>query len=167
MLLQCLLLPWLLPLPGNQKPRYQLYKRNVLHWGNLPLCAHIVLKGPTRKIQDFQISFSQAIFVPWIKNRMIHAIYIHIQILILGKIIICSYLFSLWSWGGWGLGAFLRWWPPSAMWAGGWVLYSIYVWVIPSFQIWDYVRHVERVSCVITNCSKHQWAIPSLFSIAL
>ena len=27
--------------------------------------------------------------------------------------------------------------------------------------------YVEHISCVITNCGQHQWAIPSLFSIAL
>ena len=26
------------------------------------------------------------------------------------------------------------------------------VWIIPSFPIWDYVLHVEHISCVITNC---------------
>ena len=26
------------------------------------------------------------------------------------------------------------------------------VWIIQSFQIWDYVVYVEHVSCVITNC---------------
>ena len=26
------------------------------------------------------------------------------------------------------------------------------VWIIPSFRIWDYVLHVEHISCVITNC---------------
>ena len=30
------------------------------------------------------------------------------------------------------------------------------VWIIPSFRIWDYVLHVEHVSCVITNCGQHQ-----------
>ena len=40
------------------------------------------------------------------------------------------------------------------------------VWIIPSFRIWDYVLHVEQVSCVITNCGQHQWVIPFL-SIAL
>ena len=40
------------------------------------------------------------------------------------------------------------------------------VWIIPSFRIWGYMLHVERVSCVIRNCGQHQWAIPSLFSIA-
>ena len=34
-------------------------------------------------------------------------------------------------------------------------------WIIPSFQIWGYVLHVEHVSCVITNCCQHQWVIPS------
>ena len=29
-----------------------------------------------------------------------------------------SYIYSSVSDSGWGLGAFLRWWPPSAMWAG-------------------------------------------------
>ena len=41
------------------------------------------------------------------------------------------------------------------------------VWIIPSFRIWGYVLHVEHISCVITNCGQLQWAIPSLFSIAL
>ena len=41
------------------------------------------------------------------------------------------------------------------------------VWIIPSFRIWDYVLHVEHVSCVITNCGQHQWVIHSLLSIAL
>ena len=41
------------------------------------------------------------------------------------------------------------------------------VWIIPSFRIWGYVLHVEHISCVIMNCGQHQWAIPSLFSIAL
>ena len=40
-------------------------------------------------------------------------------------------------------------------------------WIIPSFRIWGYVLHVEHISCVITNCGQHQWAIPSLFSKAL
>ena len=41
------------------------------------------------------------------------------------------------------------------------------VWIIPSFRIWCYGLHVEHISCVITNCGQHQWAIPSLISIAL
>ena len=41
------------------------------------------------------------------------------------------------------------------------------VWIILSFRIWGYVLHVEHISCVITNCGQLQWAIPSLFSIAL
>ena len=41
------------------------------------------------------------------------------------------------------------------------------VWIIPSFRIWDYVLHVEYVSCVIMNCDQHQWVIPSPLSIAL
>ena len=66
------------------------------------------------------------------------------------------------------LGDFLRWWPPSAMKAGP----SIYlcagdVWIIPSFRFWDYVLHVERISCVITNCGHHQWVISSPLSMAL
>ena len=40
-------------------------------------------------------------------------------------------------------------------------------WIIPSFQIWGYVLYVEHISCVIMNCGQHQWAILSLFSIAL
>ena len=41
------------------------------------------------------------------------------------------------------------------------------VWIIPSFQIWGYVLHVEHISCVITNCGQHQWVIPSWDSIVL
>ena len=41
------------------------------------------------------------------------------------------------------------------------------VWVIPSFRIWDYVLHVEHISCVITNCGQHQWVVPSPLSLAL
>ena len=41
------------------------------------------------------------------------------------------------------------------------------VWIIPSFRNWGYVLHVEHISCVITNYGQLQWAIPSLFSIAL
>ena len=69
-----------------------------------------------------------------------------------------------------GVGAFLRWWPPSTTWAGP----LIYLWpppgddwIIPSFRIWDYVLHVEHISCVITNCGQHQWVIPSPLSIGL
>ena len=36
------------------------------------------------------------------------------------------------------------------------------VWIIPSFRIWDYVLHVEHISCVIMNCGQHERAIPSL-----
>ena len=39
--------------------------------------------------------------------------------------------------------------------------------IIPSFWIWGYVLHVEHISCVDTKCDQPQWAIPSLFSIAL
>ena len=35
-------------------------------------------------------------------------------------------------------------------------------WIIPSFQIWDYVLNVEHISGVYTNCGQHQWAILSL-----
>ena len=41
------------------------------------------------------------------------------------------------------------------------------VWIIPSFRIWDYVLYVEHISCVTTNCGQHQWAVPSLFWIAV
>ena len=41
------------------------------------------------------------------------------------------------------------------------------VWITPSIWIWVYVLYVEHISCVIMNCGQHQWAIPSLFSIAL
>ena len=67
----------------------------------------------------------------------------------------------------WGLGDFLMWWPPSTMWADP----LIYlwpstgdVWIIPPLWIWDYVLHV---SCVITNCGQHQWAIPSPLNSSL
>ena len=41
------------------------------------------------------------------------------------------------------------------------------IWLIPSFRILGYVLYVEHMSCIITNCSHHQWPIPSLFSIGL
>ena len=40
-------------------------------------------------------------------------------------------------------------------------------WIIPSFRIWDYMLHVEHISCVIMNCGQHQWVIPSPLPIAL
>ena len=66
------------------------------------------------------------------------------------------------------LGASLRWWPPSILWAGPLIFFMATigaVWIIPSFRIWSYVLYVEHISCVITNCGQHQWAISSLFSI--
>ena len=40
--------------------------------------------------------------------------------------------------------------------------------IIPSFRICNfYVLHVEHISCVITNCGRHQWVIPSPLLIAL
>ena len=73
--------------------------------------------------------------------------------------------------GGWELQAFLRWWPPSAMWVGGslnlFMATTGGVWMISSFQIWDYVLHVEHFSCVITDCGQHQWVIPSLLNSSL
>ena len=39
--------------------------------------------------------------------------------------------------------------------------------IIPSIRIWGYVLHVERVSCVMTNCGQHHWVIPSRFLITL
>ena len=58
---------------------------------------------------------------------------------------------------GWGSRAFLRWWPPSAIWGGPLIFMATTgdVWIIPSFQIWGNVLHVEHVSCVITNCGQH------------
>ena len=32
---------------------------------------------------------------------------------------------------------------------------------------WGYLLHVEHMSCVITNCVRHQWVIPSFFSMSL
>ena len=59
---------------------------------------------------------------------------------------------------------------PSTMWAGRfiylWPPPGLF-WIIPYFRIWDYVLHVEHVSCVITNCGQHPWVIPSPLSIAL
>ena len=69
-----------------------------------------------------------------------------------------------------GLEAFLRWCPPSTMWADPFNLFMAaigVVWIIPSFWIWGNVLHVEHIWCVITNRGQHQWAIPSLFSMAL
>ena len=39
---------------------------------------------------------------------------------------------------GWGLGALLRWWPPSTMWVGHLIFFTATtgdVWIIPSFRI--------------------------------
>ena len=33
--------------------------------------------------------------------------------------------------------------------------------------IWDYVLHIEHVSCVITNCGQHQRVTPSPLSITI
>ena len=41
------------------------------------------------------------------------------------------------------------------------------VWITSSFRIWDYVLHVEHLSCVITNCGQHQWVIPSPLNSSL
>ena len=60
---------------------------------------------------------------------------------------------------GWGVGDFLRWWPPSTMWAGPLIFFMATigdVWIIPSFRIWGYVLYVQHISCVITNCGQHQ-----------
>ena len=45
-----------------------------------------------------------------------------------------------------------------------------YVRIILSFRIWDYVLHVEHISCVITYCDQHRWAfsfLNSSFGLAL
>ena len=36
--------------------------------------------------------------------------------------------------------------------------------ITTSFRIWDHVLHVVHISCLIPNCSQHQWVIPSLNS---
>ena len=41
------------------------------------------------------------------------------------------------------------------------------VWITSSFRIWDYVLHVEHVSCVIKNCGQHHWVIPSPLNSSL
>ena len=69
-----------------------------------------------------------------------------------------------------GDGGFLRWWPPSTNVGGSFNLFMATtgdVWIIPCFRIWNYVLHVDHVSCVIMNCGQHQWVIPSPLSIAL
>ena len=69
----------------------------------------------------------------------------------------CPSCHITWEKSGWR--AFLRWWPPSAMWEGPfnflWSQATGDVWIIPSFQIWGYVLHVVHISCVITNCGQH------------
>ena len=68
-----------------------------------------------------------------------------------------------WSLSGCGC-LFLRWWSPLTVWVGPLIFLSTTtwdVWIIPSFQIWGYMLHVEHVSCVITNHGQHQWVIPS------
>ena len=41
------------------------------------------------------------------------------------------------------------------------------VWIIPSFQLWGHMLHVEHISCVITNCGQHHWVIRSPLLITL
>ena len=41
------------------------------------------------------------------------------------------------------------------------------VWIIPAFQIWVCMLHVEYISCVIANRGQYQWVVPSLFSEVL
>ena len=55
------------------------------------------LKWSTRKIQYFQISFPNTMFVPWIKHDYSYKIYQHINPHS-WKTSICKFLFSLWSW---------------------------------------------------------------------
>ena len=62
----------------------------------------------------------------------------------------------------------LLWWP-SPLWCKSLIFFKYHHQEClnnPSFWIWGYVLHIEHISCVITNCSQHQWAIPSLFWIA-
>ena len=70
---------------------------------------------------------------------------------------------------GWGLGGFSKVIGTFSHVSRSFNLYihNWVVWTFPSFQMWGYVLHVEHISCVITNWGYHQWAIPSLFSIAL
>ena len=65
---------------------------------------------------------------------------------------------------GWLLLAFLRWRPPSTMWAGS-LIFCGHHWEClnnPTFSNLGYVLHVEHISCVITNCGQQQWVTPSL-----
>ena len=71
---------------------------------------------------------------------------------------------------GWGLGGFSKVVATFNHVGGSFNLFLVTtgdVWIIPSFRIWDYVLHVEHISCVITSCGQHQWVIPSPLSIAL
>ena len=58
----------------------------------------------------------------------------------------CTWAKNMSNLGGWGLGAFLRWWPPSATWAGPLIFLATTgdVWMTLSFRIWDCVLHVEQ-----------------------
>ena len=77
--------------------------------------------------------------------------------------IILSHINAIWV----GVEGFLRWWPPSTIWAGP----VIFLWLPPGCLnnpiFPNLVLYVEHISCGIPNCGQHQWAIPSLFLIAL
>ena len=60
--------------------------------------------------------------------------------------------------------AFLRWMPPSTMWAGS-LIFCGHHWEClnnPTYSNLGYMLHVEHISCVITNCGQQQWVTPSL-----
>ena len=77
---------------------------------------------------------------------------------------------SLWNLSRWGLWGFSKVVATFNHVGGSFNLFMATtgdVLIIPPFRILGYVLNVEHISCVITNCGQHQWAIPSLFSIAL
>ena len=47
----------------------------------------------------------------------------------------------------------------------GWVFFLIFFHLFKCS--WGYMLHVEHMSCVITNCVRYQWIIPSLLSMLL
>ena len=98
---------------------------------------------------------------------LIYCGYIHMLFFCFDLLWLHPFLFCF---GGWGLGGFSKVVATFNQMGGSFNLFMATtrgVWIIPPFQIWGDVLYVTHISCVITNCGQHQWAILSLFSIAL
>ena len=57
-----------------------------------------------------------------------------------------SFAFSFVFFSGWGLGAFLMWWPPSAMWAGP----LIFLWPPPGMSEWSHHFELGIMCCMLS-----------------